>query len=154
MCDLYAALPAITGKIELVYEGEQEGATIVSLNLIGKAVNKVFQKRFPAVYKSKDASEKGSGPYKDVSDFFSAGGQIEIADDMPHEAYASALSKVTGLERLARKHLGVADEEELATAMEFVLDALHQNSLVAKEALDQTVKFSDMLANMFKNMKK
>jgi len=153
MCDLYATLPAITGKIELVYEGEQEGATIVSLNLIGKAVNKVFQKHFPAVYKSKDASEKGSGPYKDVSDFFSGGGQLEIADDMPFAAYSAALSKVTGLERLARKHLAVADDEEAATAMEFVLDALHQNSLVAKEALDQTVKFSDMLANMFKNMK-
>ena len=54
---------------------------------------------------------------------------------------------------LAKKHLKAADEEELATVMEFVLDGLHQNSLVAKEALDQRVRYSDMLANMLKNMK-
>jgi magnesium chelatase subunit I len=155
MCDLYSALPAITGKIELVYEGEQEGPTIVSLNLIGKAINKVFAKHFPAVYKSKDkeAAEKGLGPYKEISDHFAGGGRIEIADDMPFGDYYAELSKVPGLKALAKKHMKAADEEELATVMEFVLDGLHQNSLVAKEALDQRVRYSDMLANMFRNIK-
>ncbi len=156
MCDLYSALPAITGKIELVYEGEQEGPTIVSLTLIGKAINKVFQRHFPAVYKSKDGKEepgKGPGPYKEISDHFAGGGRIEISDEMPFADYYAELSKVPGLKAIAKKQMRPADEEEMATVMEFVLDGLHQNSLVAKEALDQRVRYSDMLANMFKNMK-
>ncbi len=165
LCDVFAALPAIAGKIELVYEGEREGPTIVSLNLIGKAINKVFQQTFPPVYKSKgkssaaaaaaekDAPASGSAAYKEISDFFAGGGRIDIADEMPFAAYAAALNKVPGLARLAKKHFAAADEEELATAMEFVLEGLHQNSVVAKESVDQTVKYSDMLANMFKDMK-
>jgi magnesium chelatase subunit I len=162
ICDLYAAVPAIAGKIELVYEGEREGPTIVSLNLIGRAINKVFQRRFPPVFKSKgkpsvggekDAPASGSPAYKEISDFFAGGGRIEIADDMAFAPYFAELSRVPGLARLAKKHVVVADDEEHALAMELVLDGLHQNSVVAKEAVDQTVRYSDMLANMFKNMK-
>lgn len=155
ICDLYAALPAVTGKIELVYEGEREGLTIVSLNLIGRATNRVFSRLFPPVYASKEkgAGGAGSAVYKEISDFFAAGGRVEIADDMPFAAHLAELSRVRGLARLARKHVAVADDEELACAMEFVLEGLHQNSLVAKETLDQAVRYSDMLANMLKNMK-
>jgi len=164
LCDVYAALPAIAGKIELVYEGEREGPTIVSLNLIGKAINAVFRETCPPVYKSKgkaaaaaaaerDAPASGSAAYKEISDFFAGGGRIEIADEMPFAAYWAALNKVPGLARIAKKHLAPANEEELAASMEFVLEGLHQNSVVAKESVDQTVKYSDMLANMFKDMK-
>jgi magnesium chelatase subunit I len=53
VADLYQAMPALTGKIELVYEGEQEGLSKVARLLIGKAVGKVFKRHFPEAYKPK-----------------------------------------------------------------------------------------------------
>ena len=48
LCDLPSTLPAITGKVEMVYEGEQQGAEVVAKRLIGTAVKKLFDARFPA----------------------------------------------------------------------------------------------------------
>ena len=48
LCDLPATLPAITGKVEMVYEGEQQGAEVVAKKLIGAAVKKHFDAKFPA----------------------------------------------------------------------------------------------------------
>src|SRR5262249_57616444 len=51
LSDLQMLLPAITGKVEMVYEGEQQGAEVVARRLIGQAVKKIFDKRFPEVGK-------------------------------------------------------------------------------------------------------
>lgn len=56
--DFWGVIPSITGKLELVYEGEQEGPFIVALNLIGKAIRSQFVKYFPAPEKSKDKARK------------------------------------------------------------------------------------------------
>ncbi|HYB54048.1 MAG TPA: AAA family ATPase, partial [Thermoanaerobaculia bacterium] len=48
LCDLPATLPAITGKVEMVYEGEQQGSEVVAKKLIGASVKKVFDAKFPA----------------------------------------------------------------------------------------------------------
>ncbi len=61
LCDLHMLLPAITGKVEMVYEGEQQGAEVVARRLIGQAVKKVFDARFPEVGK-----EVGSGGEDDT----------------------------------------------------------------------------------------
>src|SRR5499427_9154526 len=72
LCDLPATLPAITGKVEMVYEGEQQGAEVVAKKLIGTAVKKLFDAKFPAPdagrpterrrVELEDAAEEGPAP--------------------------------------------------------------------------------------------
>jgi magnesium chelatase subunit I len=165
VCDLYAAVPAIAGKIELVYEGEREGVTAVARRILGQAVQASFKRYFPDAYASKPApkgraARPGPGTkdapvddtvYKPVLDWFARGSRVEITDAMPAGEYARVLSAVPGLRELAEKHLRPS-EEELALAMEFVLEGLHQNSLIAREDLDSAVSYKDMLKTMFESM--
>jgi magnesium chelatase subunit I len=163
VCDLYAALPAITGKIELVYEGEQEGVVAVAKRIVGTAVQELFARSFPSWPAPSAASKRhpaGKGskdpalddtPYKPALDWFAKGNAVELSDQMTSAEYGKALARVPGLRELAEK-LTPAGEEEAALAMEFVLEGLHQNSLVAREELGAKVSYRDMLKQMFESM--
>ena len=167
VCDLYAALPAVTGKIELVYEGEQEGPAAVSRRVLGDAVNQLFSRYFPDAAPPKpkgrrpspEAPVKGSKDpaaddtiYKTVLDWFAKGNKVELTDAMPATEYARALDRVDGLRELALRHLKPDGDGEAALAMEFILEGLHQHSLVAREELDSKVSYRDMLRQMFESM--
>jgi len=168
VCDLYAALPAVTGKIELVYEGEQEGLVAVARRVLGEAVREIFARYFPAAPAAAKPRPKRPNPeapmrgskdpaaeetvYKAVVDWFSKGNKVELTDFMPTAAYAAALSKVEGLRDLAVRHLKPQGDEEIPLAMELVLEGLHQNSLVAREEMDSKVSYRDMLRQMFESM--
>jgi magnesium chelatase subunit I len=166
ICDLYAAVPAIAGKIELVYEGEREGVIAVARRILGQAVQAAFKKSFPDAYASRPAKTKsvrpGAGPgtkdapldetaYKPVLDWFARGSRVEITDQMSGADYVRALEQVPGLRAIAENHLKPAPEE-LPLAMEFVLEGLHQNSLIAREDLEAAVSYKDMLKTMFESM--
>ena len=167
VCDLYAALPAVTGKIELVYEGEQEGPAAVSRRVLGDAVQQLFSRYFPNATPPKPKSRrpspevplKGSKDtaaeetiYKPVMDWFAKGNKVELTDQMPAADYARALDKVDGLRDLATKHLKPEGDGEVALAMEFTLEGLHQHSLVAREEIDSKVSYRDMLRQMFESL--
>src|SRR5688572_15825467 len=167
VCDLYAALPAVTGKIELVYEGEQEGPVAVSRRVLGEAVQQLFNRYFPSAVPAKPKSRRASpeGPvkgskdsaaeetiYKPVIDWFAKGNKVELTDQMPAADYARALEKVDGLRDLAVRHLRPEGDGETALAMEFTLEGLHQHSLVAREEIDSKVSYRDMLRQMFESM--
>jgi magnesium chelatase subunit I len=168
LCDLAAVVPAVTGRIELVYEGEQEGIVIVAHRLIGRAMLKVFSRHFPPVYgpkgekresRKRPRAEEGEPresearvtppAYREILGFFSAGNSIELRDDMKSRDYQEALGRVPGLAALVERHLGRTTAAESALAGEWVLESLHQASLVARQNLDGGLRFSDMLANMF-----
>ncbi len=165
VCDIYAAIPAITGKIELVYEGEQEGILAVARRIVGQAVQARFQRFFPDSRPSKPA-RRGKAPpgpgtkdapleeslYKPVLDWFAKGRTVEITDAMSAEDYDRALRSVPGLRELAGVHLS-AKGDELPLAMEFILEGLHQCSLIAREDLDGAVSYKDMLRTMFESMR-
>ncbi len=163
VCDIYAALPAVTGKIELVYEGEQQGSTGVAKRIIGQAVQQVFGRMFPDAYKSRTSQPKrpaareakGSrdtvddgSPYKGIIDWFAAGNTVEINDRMTSAEYAAALGRVPGLRELTREHARPAGDDELHAAMELVLEGLYHHSLVAREDLESGVSYKDMLKAM------
>jgi magnesium chelatase subunit I len=159
--DLQAALPGMTGKIELVFEGEQEGSVKVSKALIGKSVRQVFKKYFPDPLERRPRKdehaenstrgEKSADVYNDIVKWFESGNSIELNDEMSFAAYFSALKKVKGLENVVKKHIKSIDNDyQLATMMEFVLDGLHQNSKIAKDEADETVSYKDMLGSMLK----
>jgi magnesium chelatase subunit I len=152
ICDLYAALPSISGKIELVYEGEQEGAGAIAANLVGRAVKELFLSHFPPPRKPKQTVEEEDYTYSEVLSYFSNRHQIELSDESPFEEYSAALHKVKGLKKLAHSNFPTASPEEEALVMELILEGLHQHNLIAKEHLEKTYRYSDVLATMLKDM--
>jgi magnesium chelatase subunit I len=156
ICDLPHVLPGMTGKIELVFEGEQEGAVKVSRALIGKAVRETFRKYFPdPLKKHQRQTPEGRSPedqeYGKIIQWFEAGNKIEIADDIPLETYFKELDKVKGLREITKKHMKLSEENryELGSAMEFVLDGLHQNSKIAKDEVDHVTSYKDLVGSIF-----
>jgi magnesium chelatase subunit I len=166
ICDVYAVLPSMTGKMELVYEGEKEGAVSVAIQIIGQAVKRVFNRYFPKVPRQEGERERrgrrredfsldyrpASSPYDDISSFFQSGGKVELSDEMPFADYFRELRRVPDLESLARQYLNPRDHYELAGGMEFLLEGLHQHALVAKESLTAAVRYRDVLASVFKEL--
>jgi magnesium chelatase subunit I len=156
--DLQHALPGITGKVELVFEGEQEGPAKVARALVGKAVREVFALYFPNPLERPRRGEKGStgggvDPYSTILKFFGDGNTVEIEDSASFESYFSELQKVPGLREITLRHMKINPDNsyELATAMEFVLDGLHQNSKVAREEFSGRVSYRDMVGAIFNN---
>ncbi len=158
VCDLAHAVSGVSGKVELVLEGEQEGAMNVARALLGRGIKALFTQRFPDAYKPKrtrrgNAETEGeplaASEYRPILEWFSAGNHVEVSDDMPHDEFLQRLSAVKGLPQLAAKHLEPRDAEEAAVAMELVLEGLHQNSILSRERTDgATTSYKDMLKSM------
>ena len=152
--DLQFVLPGITGKIELVFEGEQEGTVKVSRALIGKSVRHIFKKYFPDPLQKrlrKDETVTVSDTYREILNWFEEGNVIELTDEMGFKDYIAALRKVKGLEGVIKKYAkSVSNDYEIATMMEFVLDGLHQNSKIAKDEAEDSVSYKDMVGSMLR----
>jgi magnesium chelatase subunit I len=159
--DLAAGIPAMSGKLELVYEGEQEGAHKVATTIIGAAVRASFEKYFPGVYntraragrtKREAVPQREEGPYKPVIDFFAKGQRLELTDELSDVDFAAKLKTVPELEALTKEYIKDLKGGALAVGMEFVLEGLHQSSLLAKEDIDRGVLYCDMLGAMYENI--
>ncbi len=156
--DLLQALPGITGKVELVFEGEQEGPAKVARLLVGKGVREVFARYLPNPLERPKRSGEGAraaDPFAPVLAHFSAGNSVDIADAMTFEEYYAALNSVPGLHDLAQRTFKIDRKERhvLAAAMELVLDGLHQHSKVAREDYATIVSYSDMVGSIFNRRK-
>jgi magnesium chelatase subunit I len=147
--DVVAALPAVTGKIELVYEGEQEGALVVGMNLVGKAVLRVFSRHCPNP-KNAPRELRDDSVYADVLGFFNSGRHLDLNDMTRDEEHHAKLNSVNGLRVLADKYFKPRSDAERAVAMEIVLEGLHQHNLLAREATDEAFRYTDMLATMLR----
>jgi len=144
ICDLPPLLPALTGKLEMVYEGEQQGPEVVARKLIGQAVRKLFEARFPALEKPHGAPEGAEpGPYDPILAWFAGGQAISLSDEMPFAEYEKELARVPGLLDLARAQGG--PREETAFWAELILDGLHQSVKLARHDLDSAVSYKELL---------
>ncbi len=114
VADIYAALPAITGKLELEYEGELKGADTIARELIRTAVGRVFSKHFPEV------------SFQPVIQWFELGGELKLPELASTAERCQQLSKIQGLlEHIAR--LGVTDRKDagaVSGAAEMILEGL------------------------------
>lgn len=149
IADIFHMVPALTGKLELVYEGEQEGAISVAKHIIGKAINKTFKKLFPD---PQSKAESVKEMYKSITDWFANGNEVNLRDVLPVKEYKKALDSVAGLEEMVKKHIKKSDKEEIYAAMDLVLEAMHQNSLLSKQDLDDEALYTDMLGSMFSSI--
>jgi len=115
VCDVYAALPSMRGKIELEYEGELKGADKVAQELIRNAVGQVFSRYF-------NVSE-----CQQIINWFDLGGSLKLSDATPAEASFKQLRVIQGLVEKTGT-LGIKKKEDLpslVSACEFILDGLH-----------------------------
>ena len=120
--DIYAALPAITGKLELEYEGEMKGADHVSRELIRTAIAKTFDTYLHGVNLSQ------------VVQWFDLGGEIQLSDNAAAEDVLVGLSQIQGLmEKLGKLNVGPKDSSEMqVSAAEFVLEGLHAHKKIGR----------------------
>jgi len=144
LSDLQMLLPAITGKVEMVYEGEQQGAEVVARRLIGQAVKKVFDKRFPEVGKEAGSGgEDDKGPYARMIRWFADGSSVTVSDEQPFADYETEVYKVPGLKELVSRN--GKTREERALAAEMVLEGLHQHLKLARQDLDSQISYKEMV---------
>ncbi len=146
LTDFWGIIPSMTGKVELVYEGEQEGPYSVALHLIGAAMKDLFLTLFPHPEKE---SKQAKDPYGTIKAFFSGGNSIDLENDFSDKKYLKELNKVAGLETLI-DDMGIADNTtEKGFYMELVLHGLSEFELINKTIVDTQIHYEDPLANMF-----
>ena len=145
LADLHMLLPAITGKVEMVYEGEQQGVEVVARQLLGEAAKATFDRRFPEVGKELGSGgEDDAGPYSEIVAWFADGGEVELSDERPFEEHEAELAKVPGLLDLAGKYWA-GSREEKAFAAELLLEGLHQHTKLARHDLDSRVSYKELV---------
>jgi magnesium chelatase subunit I len=146
--DLYGAISAINGKIELVYEGEVEGPVYVAQSLIGKAVRAQFLNYFPDPEKTKKRKD-AKNPYKKVVDWFGDGNVIDILTDITDREYDARLKTINGLDEVVEAFHPTLSKIDKSFMMEFALHGLAEFSLISKKSLDTGLQFKDLLDSMF-----
>lgn len=153
--DLIGIIPSITGKIELVYEGEQEGPYQVAMNLLDKAIRSQFVQYFPNPDTLKRrASRKGEtpevvdNPYRSIINWFDKGNHVNLFFKTNDRDKINHLYKIDGLHALVKKYFSNANEKEAALLMEFVLHGLSSYSLISKKVLETSVEFKDLMGSM------
>jgi len=183
LSDLAMVLPAITGKVEMVYEGEQQGSEVVARKLIGNAVAKLFEQKFPPVERAgtrgserrgydvdqdelddvfagrrrqqmkKEPPKREEPPrdkrqepnYETIIGWFMEGNRIMLSDETPFAKHLAELKRVPKLADTAGKYVQPARDEELGFWMEMVLEGLHQALRLAREDLDSTITFQELM---------
>ena len=150
--DLIGIVPSITGKIELVYEGEQEGPYQVAFNLLEKSIRTIFGQYFPnpdtmKKKRGKDAAAD-ENPYKSITRWFDNGNHLDTFFETRDDDKIQLLYKVDGLHALVKKYFKGANEMETALLMEFVLHGLSAHSLISKKVLDGKIEFKDLMGSM------
>ena len=150
--DLHAVEPAVTGKVELVYEGEQEGAQGVARALVGRAVAAIVKRYLPDPGAKGAAEGEGRAAYADVLRWFSRGNTVEVDADLPFDGYVRQLDRVEGLGALVDAHTQPATPAEKASMMELALEMLHQHSLLGKDADDDGASYADMMGSVLSGL--
>jgi len=181
LSDLAMVLPAITGKVEMVYEGEQQGAEVVARKLIGTAVGKLFESKFPPVERAgvsgradrryemdqddlDDAfagrrvkkpqpppreeprtNVKSEPNYDGILAWFVDGNKVTVSDEQPFAEYFRELNRIPKLAETARKYVQAKNDFEQAFWMEMVLEGMHQALRLAREDLDSTITFHELM---------
>lgn len=147
IADFSGIIPAVTGKIELVYEGELEGPAKVAHTLIGKAIKQMFAKYFPDPNRAKKT--KTANPFTQVTAWFTDGNTVAIDDNLTFDDYKKELNKVPGLESMVKTFHPKLSENQTLLLMEFVLHGLSEFSQLSKNYLNGGFGFSDMFDSLF-----
>ena len=140
--DLMGIVPAITGKVELVYEGEQEGADFVAKTLIGEATKSLFDDYYPKIEKL--VKETDEDPYGEVLAWFFEQSGFVLEDDLTDADYKAKLDSITPLKALIKKYQPDTEAADVYFMQEFVLWALVEYKKLSKYPLSNGMRFNDL----------
>lgn len=141
LSDFIGVIPSITGKVELVYEGEQEGADFVANALMEEAVKTLFPKYFPKVEKLEKEGE--DTPYDDLISWFFNGEGFELLDDYDDAMYKEKLDAITPLDALLADYQPEIDKRDVYFEKEFILWGLVQFKKLSKYRYSEGTQFKD-----------
>ncbi len=150
LLDFLGTIPAITGKVELVYEGEQEGAGAVAQIIITNAIKTIFLEHFPEVKKLTKATDES--PYDGIREWFYKEEAVELLDDMDDGYFQNQLDAIKPLNALIKKYYPDYNEKDIYFVKEFVLWALVELKILNKERFTKGFQFNDPLANYMKGI--
>ncbi len=142
LSDFMGIIPSITGKIELVYEGEQEGADAVALMLIEDAIKTLFPNYFPAILKLEQKNTEG--PYDDLILWFFDREGLELPDGQTDEQYRDLLNGIPPLQALIRKHQPKVKEKDSYFLKEFLLWGLVAHKKLSKQRYSKGFQLKDL----------
>ncbi|MHA7843506.1 MAG: MoxR family ATPase [Winogradskyella sp.] len=141
LSDFTGVIPSITGKVELVYEGEQEGADFVANILIESAVKTLFPKYFPKIEKLEKQGEET--PYDDLVSWFFNNDGFELLDDYDDVTYKSKLDEIKPLDALLADYQPDIDSKDVYFEKEFILWGLVQFKKLSKYRYSEGLQFKD-----------
>jgi magnesium chelatase subunit I len=142
LSDFMGIIPAITGKVELVYEGEQEGAAVVAQHLIGDAIHTFFPAYFPKIEKLQKPDEKT--PFSDTIEWFFAESGFQLLDECSDKEYKDILDDVAPLEALIKKYQPELEAADKYFMKEFILWGLVEYDKLTKDRFSEGYQFKDM----------
>jgi magnesium chelatase subunit I len=142
LTDFMGIIPAITGKVELVYEGEQEGAASVAQHLLSDAIHTFFPAYFPKIEKLERSDAKNE--YNEITEWFFAESGFELLDDCSDADYKAILDEVAPLENLIQKFQPELPKEDRYFMKEFILWALVEYEKLSKDRFENGYQFKDM----------
>ncbi|MBU2996220.1 magnesium chelatase [Cellulophaga baltica] len=142
LSDFLGVIPAITGKIELVYEGEQEGADGVAAILIDDAVKTTFPKYFPKINKLEKKGE--DTPYDELLHWFFQGEGFELLDEYTDEEYKRALDDIPALNQLLKEYQPEVSKEDSYFLKELLLWGLVAYKKLNKHRFEEGYQFKDL----------
>jgi magnesium chelatase subunit I len=148
--DLLGMIPSITGKVELVYEGEQEGSSFVANRLISEATKTLFLTYFPKIEKLK--KENQVTPYDDVLSWFFEVDAFELEDETNEETYLSNLNLIEPLKKLISRYQPNVSKLDTPFLMEFILWALVELKQLSKQKTANGLSFNDVYDNLIKGL--
>ena len=150
LSDFSSIIPAITGKVELVYEGEQEGAEFVANKLIDSAIKTLFEKNFPKIEKLE--KQGANTPYDDLVTWFFNESKFEILNGISEKEYQKKLLSIEPLNKLLKEHHPEALKEDIYFLNEFVLWGLVQFKKLSKVEYSEGIEIQDPYGDYIKNI--
>ncbi|NGM66926.1 sigma 54-interacting transcriptional regulator [Sphingobacterium sp. SGR-19] len=148
--DFMGIVPAITGKVELVYEGEQEGAALVAVQLIEGAIKTLFSTLFPKIEKLEKENERY--PYDEIVRWFSDSDGIELPDELTDADYRQALDQAEPIRKLIQQYQPETKPEDIYFLSEFVLWGLTLYNKLSKYRVGSGLQFQDNFQGYLRNI--
>lgn len=141
LVDFLGIIPSINGKIELVYEGEQEGAEQISYHLISQSVKTLLPSYFPKIEKLEKQDQEG--PYDEVLGWFFQDNELFLEDTFSDKEYQKTLDDIPGVDTLLKKHQPNGLPEDRYFLIEFLLWGLEAYKKLNKYRTLEGFQFKD-----------